>query len=673
MSQREEPHQLEDQQLEKYTMNINLNVLNHLGINLYSNIPSVLSEVVANAWDADAEEVEISINPKDNSITIIDNGFGMNLDDINDKFLNIGYSKRLDGCQTTPLHTRSVMGRKGIGKLSMFSIADVIEITTIKKITGVKNAFRLDAQKIKKFITEKNGSYHPEDIKVVDFNQKYGTKIVLKGLKKNISKATTEYLKKRISRRFSIIGEEFKFQVKINNEDVNITDRDYYHKVEYLWSFNTDDKYEKLCSKCEKKENFDNELVVTIDGKEEKYKVKGWLGLVNNSGLLQDGDDNLNKIVIMVRDKLAQEDILEEFREGGMYTKYLFGEIHADFLDLDTKDDIATSSRQKIIEDDPRYEALKFFILSKLKEISKKRAEFKSDNGTKDALKYPSINAWFNELKGDTKKKAKQLFGKIGQIATDDIHQKQLYKHGILAFESLRTREALDSLDKIDTNHLEDFMKIFSEFNDIEKTLFHEITSGRIKIIDKLKEEVDNNVLEKVLQEYLFEQLWLLDPSWDRINENKLLEQKVSTAFDAISSALTPEEASGRMDVKYVKTSGIHVIVELKRASVNTSSYQLKEQISKYMTGLKKQLKLVNKDHESIQGICVLGNEPKDFKGMDASDKQRRIEGARIEGISFVTYDQLIHDSYESYKAYLEVTSNQGKIIKLIKDIEDNL
>lgn len=37
-----------------YIMRIDLNVLNHLGLNLYSNVPAVLSEAVANAWDANA-------------------------------------------------------------------------------------------------------------------------------------------------------------------------------------------------------------------------------------------------------------------------------------------------------------------------------------------------------------------------------------------------------------------------------------------------------------------------------------------------------------------------------------------------------------------------------------------------------------------------------------------
>ena len=43
-------------------MRLSLNVLNHLGIYLYSNTAAVLSEVVANAWDADAENVTITID-----------------------------------------------------------------------------------------------------------------------------------------------------------------------------------------------------------------------------------------------------------------------------------------------------------------------------------------------------------------------------------------------------------------------------------------------------------------------------------------------------------------------------------------------------------------------------------------------------------------------------------
>ena len=66
---------------------------NHLGINLYSNMPSVLSEVVANSWDADAENVHITVDAE--KIIIKDDGFGMNADDFNDKYLRVSKKGKL--------------------------------------------------------------------------------------------------------------------------------------------------------------------------------------------------------------------------------------------------------------------------------------------------------------------------------------------------------------------------------------------------------------------------------------------------------------------------------------------------------------------------------------------------------------------------------------------------
>ena len=36
----------------KYEMTISLQIVEHLGLNLYSNTSAVISEAVANAWDA---------------------------------------------------------------------------------------------------------------------------------------------------------------------------------------------------------------------------------------------------------------------------------------------------------------------------------------------------------------------------------------------------------------------------------------------------------------------------------------------------------------------------------------------------------------------------------------------------------------------------------------------
>lgn len=85
----------------KYEMTISLQIVEHLGLNLYSNTSAVISEAVANAWDADAKTVEITLE-KD-CITIKDDGCGMDTDDINNKYLTVGYQKR-HLVPITPMH-----------------------------------------------------------------------------------------------------------------------------------------------------------------------------------------------------------------------------------------------------------------------------------------------------------------------------------------------------------------------------------------------------------------------------------------------------------------------------------------------------------------------------------------------------------------------------------------
>ena len=131
--------------MSKYRMSISLNILHHLGINLYSNSVAVVTETVANAWDADASLVTIDIDSANKTITIEDDGTGMSIEEINDRFLHIGYNRRKSSDTVTTPKGRSVMGRKGLGKLSLFSIAQNIKIYT-KKIDGNVNAFFIDVK-----------------------------------------------------------------------------------------------------------------------------------------------------------------------------------------------------------------------------------------------------------------------------------------------------------------------------------------------------------------------------------------------------------------------------------------------------------------------------------------------------------------------------------------------
>lgn len=147
-----------------FQISLSLNILNHLGINLYSNIPAVLSEVVANAWDADATEVDIEFDISNELVTVTDNGHGMSVEDLNNKYLCVGYQRRENGEACSAKFKRPVMGRKGIGKLSLFSVADTIEVHSVK--VGQKSGLTMRLPAIQEAIKGKDkhesGVYNPE-------------------------------------------------------------------------------------------------------------------------------------------------------------------------------------------------------------------------------------------------------------------------------------------------------------------------------------------------------------------------------------------------------------------------------------------------------------------------------------------------------------------------------
>ena len=115
------PKNEESENQSPYIMSVDLNVFKHLGLSLYSNLAAVLTEAVANSWDADATKVNIAVSDDNSKIEITDNGNGMSLDDINNKYLLIGYNCRenIPGRAESTKFKRPLMGRKGIGKLSL--------------------------------------------------------------------------------------------------------------------------------------------------------------------------------------------------------------------------------------------------------------------------------------------------------------------------------------------------------------------------------------------------------------------------------------------------------------------------------------------------------------------------------------------------------------------------
>lgn len=641
-----------------YTMTLGMNVLNHLGINLYSNIPAVLAEVVANAWDADSKTVVITVEPDAGRITIQDDGVGMSFDDLNSRYLKVGYKRRLEtNGAVTPKFQRHVMGRKGIGKLSLFSIARHITVQSIKD--GQKHALLLDLDEVQDIIDQATEVvYHPQalDSSAVDFEG--GTRIVLTGLTKTIDANQILALRKRLACRFCIIGEEYNFSVVVNDTPITPSDRGYLEKLQYVWFYgDVNESYKSSCSKTEQ--------VNIRPGKCGDFDVSGWIGTVRNAGDLKgEESDNLNRIVIMVRGKMAEEDLLPRFPEGGIYTKYLVGELHADFLDLDDQTDIAASSRQAMIEDDPRFRKLVEFVQVELKHIQSAWTNLRNEKGEAEAAKVPEVKEWLDGLGSDDHKYARSLLGKINQVhAPNDAYRRTMYAHTILAFENMRYRNRLSELEKVSLDNVEALTSVFASLDDIEATLYYQIVKERIQTIDKLREKVESTAVEKVVQKYLFKHLWLLDPSWERATEGfSYIEKTVAKAFEKENIVWGEDEKTGRIDIWYATTSGTHVIVELKKSDRVVTTFELEEQISKYRNALRHALIETNHANEPISIICLLGLPPSDWE--DSFDGQT-IGRANLEmyNAKVMFYKELIGNAYKAYQQYMDEHEKVGRLL----------
>lgn len=657
-----------------YTMSLSLNVLNHLGLNLYSNTPAVLAEVIANAWDADATEVRVTFDREAKLITVADNGHGMDQDDINDKYLRVGYQKR----NAPDFHTpggRKPMGRKGIGKLSLFSIADQIFVYS-RKAGGQNQSFVMDADQIKAAIDAEDPSvprqYVPEPTAFDVDIAAQGTVIKIAQLKKiRLTQASIDSLRKRLARRFGLLDARAEFRIFIEGAPVTFADRDYFHKARFLFQYGTG-TYAQYCPHLDKdsatqqslhfrRPNRFNEngCVAETGG----YAVQGWIAIARHSHDLdgQGQDDNLNKITLVVRGKVAQEDILQEFRLGGMMTKYLYGEIHADFLDEDDKDDIATSSRQKILEDDPRYCALKAFLDGELRRLWVATDKLKAQKGLEAALAAnPHVRAWYDELRPRRlQEAAKGIFALIDRAGVDEKHKHALYANGILAFETLKMDYALAALETVDVANLDLFLAHLADIDAIEAARYHEIIRERLNVIRQFQGKTDENVIERVLQEYVFDHLWLLDPAWERATRYAHMEERLQSVIN---------DRNVRLDIRYRRVGGAHVIIELKRASRRLRKVDIEAQVRTYMDALETELKQDPVESRyPIEAICLVGRLPSGWANPEV--RRRDEESLKAYSIRVITYQELIDNAFSAYAKFVEASEAVDKLRRLLDNV----
>jgi hypothetical protein len=651
-----------------FVMKLSLSVLDDLGVNLYSNTAAVLSEAIANAWDADAAEVRITLGVDE--IEIVDTGSGMGtVDEINKRYLTVGYKRRLEGRMQTPKN-RHVMGRKGIGKLSLFAIASEIVVDTWTTGTG-RLSFVMRNDDIRAAIAA-DKDYRPRPVDAVAeglgaMEGDSGTRLVLRQLKKLADGRTAAALRQRVARRFSVLGAQDEFTVRIDGDPVTVSDRGYQKAAEYVWRFTSGAPayFDEMA------DGVGGADAKTLDGVADAargWTVSGWIGTVREHKQLA---DEQNSLPVLAHGKLVHEDVLPHLKEGGLFTKYIMGELHADFLDADDLDDIATSDRQHLKEGDERYVALMKVVKAAVTAVGSAWLRRRRKDATDKACRYESIKTWYSSLGPDARAAAEKLFEKIGTLSVDnESERKELYKHGIIAFERLRMRELLSAVDELPETDLETLLPLFGQLDDIEAAEYAEITRGRVEIIRKLEGLVDEDAKERVIQEFLFDHLWLLSPSWERPTKNPVMEKRVEKALELVSNKLTPEEKLKRLDIAYRTAPKAHIIIELKRYSAVFTSSELQAQLKSYKYAVHGVLDehFPGEEH-TVEVVAIVGKRPADALGhWEDFTRELAIVNARV-----ITYDELIERALADYTDYLEADKKVGRIVDVLTKLEEEV
>ena len=471
-------------------------------------------------------------------------------------------------------------------------------------------------------------------------------------------------LRKRLVRRFSVIGEAYGFTIAIAGQSITAADRGDLPIEQFLWTFG--DFKPDSSSKPNVLEQ--EHLPHRFDNWDEDRKVNGWIGTAMLPKQLDsDEASNLNGIVVFARERLFHENILDKVNDKRLYTKYLTRQIEADFLNVDDGPDIATSDRQRVKEDDPRYSQLISFLRSRLTKVEKRWSEFRRIHEVEKAKETsPALIKWFESLPEGYRKSAETLIVKLSALPMDDDDdQKLMSRHCILAFERMNlrgsTEELVSSIDNV-----EKLLCILADRDSLEVSLYRDIVRSRPNAIKNFQGIVHDDAKEKILQKYLFDHLWLLNPAWERATDSEVMESRLSEA-GVITDDLTDKEKLGRVDIVYRTNTGKHIIVELKKAGREMKLLELQEQGQTYVDKLRKIMLAQGVNSPNIKVVFVLGKPVNDEK--DNPDRVKSSMAAISLGSRIVHYDSLIQGAQNTYSEYLKKSKELDRLDKIVDRI----
>jgi uncharacterized protein (TIGR02391 family) len=370
--------------------------IEHLGVKMYSTLPPALAELISNSYDADASEVSIEFyeqNGSPVSITVKDDGTGMSYDEIQSKFLVIGRNRRQDdGDKPSQKYNRLPTGKKGLGKLALFGLANLITVDTLKN--SKRNRFQLDWDNL----LTAEGVYKPKIDLIDDVNHRKtssGTTIKLSNLKRK-TPFDLEAIADSLSKIF-IVDSNFTITLKKAGTNTEIV-------------IDNSRRYKNL------KKEFEWKNIDLISEADEYFK-KIKLNLITAETPIPPSS-GFRGVTIFSRGKLVNNPEYFSESTSSHFYQYLTGWIEADFIDL-VNEDVISTNRQSINWDHDEMKKFRDFLSKIISKVSNSWRIKRQEKKDTTFIAKTGINKekWLSTLPTDIKKSAEKI---ISTLITDE-------------------------------------------------------------------------------------------------------------------------------------------------------------------------------------------------------------------------------------------------------------
>ncbi len=309
-------------------MRVGVSIIKQLSTAFYSRKSMVLEELITNAYDAGASYAKVIVSPEE--IQVADDGTGMSPEELT-RFFYISYTEKNKKLikEIRDKLKRYIIGKFGIGKLSMYQLCRRFRITTWKDGIQSISTFDFDEFEKKEFVDEIELTVSTEKTDP----KKHGTEIVLEKLRPGIEHNPIQ-IRRSLAKRLFLNPD---FKIFVNNTPVAST-----QDIEFL------DKYPI---------------------KEELPKVGLVTGEIKFLRTVIRSDEA--GVYVRVRGRIINHDprIVDYSR---LTSPNFTGRRIWGILDVDGLEDAVQSNRSDFIKDNPNYEIFVDWLHFKLLEITAK-------------------------------------------------------------------------------------------------------------------------------------------------------------------------------------------------------------------------------------------------------------------------------------------------------------